>query len=70
MPNRDKTGPEGKGPRTGRGAGNCPPNDNSNENTRVKGSTDFAIDQYSNYPKRDDSTSSEYYGRRRRRGRD
>ena len=25
MPNKDRTGPEGKGPRTGRGAGNCPP---------------------------------------------
>ena len=24
MPNRDNTGPEGKGPRTGRGAGDCP----------------------------------------------
>lgn len=24
MPNRDQTGPEGKGPRTGRGMGNCP----------------------------------------------
>ena len=23
MPNNDKTGPEGKGPRTGRGLGNC-----------------------------------------------
>lgn len=23
MPNRDKTGPEGKGPRTGRGRGPC-----------------------------------------------
>lgn len=23
MPNKDKTGPEGKGPRTGRGKGNC-----------------------------------------------
>lgn len=23
MPYRDKTGPEGKGPRTGRGLGNC-----------------------------------------------
>ena len=25
MPNKDGTGPEGKGPRTGRGLGNCPP---------------------------------------------
>ncbi len=23
MPNKDKTGPTGKGPRTGRGMGNC-----------------------------------------------
>jgi len=30
MPNRDGTGPEGKGPRTGRGLGNCP-------KTEVKG---------------------------------
>jgi len=25
MPNRDKTGPGGKGPRTGRGKGTCKP---------------------------------------------
>ena len=25
MPQRDRTGPEGKGPRTGRGMGKCPP---------------------------------------------
>lgn len=25
MPNKDGTGPEGKGPRTGRGQGNCQP---------------------------------------------
>lgn len=25
MPNRDGTGPRGKGPRTGRGKGKCPP---------------------------------------------
>ena len=25
MPNKDRTGPEGRGPRTGRGQGNCPP---------------------------------------------
>jgi len=25
MPLRDGTGPRGKGPRTGRGLGNCPP---------------------------------------------
>ncbi|MFC1691634.1 DUF134 domain-containing protein [Nanoarchaeota archaeon] len=27
MPNKDGTGPEGKGPRTGRGLGNCPSTD-------------------------------------------
>jgi hypothetical protein len=26
MPNKDKTGPEGKGPMTGRGLGKCNPN--------------------------------------------
>jgi len=25
MPNNDRTGPRGQGPRTGRGAGNCSP---------------------------------------------
>ena len=29
MANKDKTGPEGRGPRTGRGLGNCPSNDNA-----------------------------------------
>ena len=28
MPQGDGTGPEGKGPKTGRGMGNCPDNDN------------------------------------------
>jgi hypothetical protein len=28
MPNRDGTGPNGGGPRTGRGNGNCPPPSN------------------------------------------
>lgn len=28
MPFRDGTGPRGRGPRTGRGLGNCPPNSN------------------------------------------
>lgn len=28
MPNRDGTGPEGKGPRTGRGLGDCEPSEN------------------------------------------
>jgi len=33
MPNRDGTGPRGKGPRTGRGLGNCPPlEDSTKEN--------------------------------------
>ncbi len=33
MPNRDGTGPRGKGPRTGRGLGNCPPlKDSTKEN--------------------------------------
>ena len=31
MPRYDKTGPDGKGPRTGRGQGDCPPNKNSRE---------------------------------------
>ena len=32
MPNRDGTGPEGKGPKTGRGAGDCE-EENTKENT-------------------------------------
>ena len=28
--NRDRTGPEGKGPRTGRGQGNCKPEEKPN----------------------------------------
>jgi len=32
MPNKDKTGPGGKGPRTGRGKGNCVPPKKSNPN--------------------------------------
>jgi len=32
MPQGDKTGPEGKGPRTGRGLGDCEP-DNLEEDT-------------------------------------
>jgi len=31
MPYGDGTGPQGRGPRTGRGLGNCPPNSNQNE---------------------------------------
>ncbi|MBN2890490.1 MAG: DUF5320 domain-containing protein [Bacteroidales bacterium] len=30
MPNNDKTGPEGKGAKTGRGLGNCDDSNNSN----------------------------------------
>ena len=33
MPNRDKTGPEGKGPKTGRGAGPC---GNGNSQNKVQ----------------------------------
>ena len=37
MPNKDGTGPEGKGPRTGRGLGNCTPSENDNlDNTRPR----------------------------------
>jgi len=37
MPNRDGTGPEGKGPRTGRGLGKCPPNEKENlDDTRPR----------------------------------
>ena len=28
LPNRDGTGPEGRGPKTGRGLGDCPPTSN------------------------------------------
>jgi len=31
MPNRDATGPEGKGAKTGRGLGNCNPQESDNE---------------------------------------
>ena len=31
MPQRDGTGPEGKGPRTGRGLGSCPPEETEEE---------------------------------------
>jgi predicted DNA-binding protein (UPF0251 family) len=38
MPNRDGTGPEGKGPRTGRGLGRCKPSDNEElDRTRPRG---------------------------------
>jgi len=35
MPNRDGTGPEGKGPRTGRGMGPCPPIEKQLDEKRV-----------------------------------
>jgi hypothetical protein len=35
MPNRDGTGPEGKGPRTGRGLGNCPEGTEENESPKI-----------------------------------
>jgi len=34
MPNRDKTGPEGKGPRTGRKLGGCKPKKKSKKGGR------------------------------------
>ena len=34
MPNRDKTGPEGKGPRTGRGLGDCKSDDEDDKPRR------------------------------------
>ena len=35
MPNRDKTGPEGGGSRTGRGMGDCPPTTRSKRDGRL-----------------------------------
>lgn len=32
MPRFDRTGPEGKGPRTGRGLGDCPPSEKETDN--------------------------------------
>ena len=37
MPNRDGTGPEGKGPMTGRKQGRCNPNSDNNNNTFRRG---------------------------------
>lgn len=37
MPNRDGTGPNGQGPRTGRGAGNCEPKNSSDNNFCPRG---------------------------------
>lgn len=82
MPNRDKTGPEGKGPNTGRGAGNCdnnPAGSQQEQFDRMMGTTDFAKDQYGGtrfpinqdnykYPERSDSGGTEFYGKRWRKG--
>lgn len=35
MSRQDGTGPDGRGPRTGRGLGYCPPNDDGDRFTRV-----------------------------------
>ena len=35
MPNLDKTGPDSDGPKTGRGAGNCPDIDKKEESTKI-----------------------------------
>ena len=37
MPNRDGTGPEGRGPRTGRGLGNCAPRKDEQLTSRPQG---------------------------------
>ena len=36
MPRNDGTGPKGKGPRTGRGQGNCPPKNTPKPNKTTK----------------------------------
>lgn len=36
MPRRNGTGPSGKGPRTGRGAGGCPPKRTKKKKTKKK----------------------------------
>ncbi|MHA1720658.1 MAG: hypothetical protein ACTSXK_14140 [Promethearchaeota archaeon] len=36
MPNRDGTGPRGKGPRTGKRGGHNPPRDGNGKKKRVK----------------------------------
>ena len=37
MPRQDQTGPEGKGPRTGRGLGNCQPSqDTQSDDVQVR----------------------------------
>jgi hypothetical protein len=37
MPNKDGTGPNGEGPRTGRGLGNCPKGQNENQRGKGRG---------------------------------
>jgi uncharacterized protein len=37
MPGGDKTGPQGRGPRTGRGMGNCPPNQQDQNQAPIAG---------------------------------
>ncbi len=37
MPRQDKTGPEGKGPMTGRGQGKCNPNRNTENSNKGLG---------------------------------
>jgi len=34
MPRGDRTGPQGRGPRTGRGLGSCPPGETAYPNTQ------------------------------------
>ena len=37
MPGKDKTGPDGKGPMTGRGLGHCNPNKNKSDDVKGRG---------------------------------
>ena len=37
MPNKDKTGPEGKGPKTGRGLGDCSEDKNQEDDACPQG---------------------------------
>ncbi|MDA3855808.1 MAG: DUF134 domain-containing protein [Candidatus Woesearchaeota archaeon] len=47
MPNRDRTGPQGKGPKTGRGLGRCNKTneDNSSQEENAKSNNDFVRGQ-------------------------
>ena len=47
MPQRDKTGPRGAGPRTGRGMGKCTPKDTSQKDVKNDGSGDDVADNSS-----------------------